>query len=44
MKIRRGNENIFVKMKCIEADDGKFKIGTCLREDTGGDRNDNICY
>lgn len=36
MKIRRGNENIFVKMKCIEADDGKFKIGTWLREDTEG--------
>lgn len=29
-------KNIFVKMKCIEADDGKFKIGTWLREDTEG--------
>lgn len=36
MKIRRGREKIDVKIKGIEAEDGKIKIGTWLREDTEG--------
>ena len=36
MKIRRGKEKIDVKVKAIENEDGKVKIGTWLREDTEG--------
>ena len=36
MKVRRGKEKIDVKIKGIESEDGKVKIGTWLREDTEG--------
>ncbi|MBU5478710.1 SpoIVB peptidase [Eubacterium sp. MSJ-13] len=36
MKVRRGREKIDVKIKGIEGEDGKIKIGTWLREDTEG--------
>ena len=36
MKISRGKEKIDVKVKAIETEDGKVKIGTWLREDTEG--------
>lgn len=36
VSVRRGREKINVKIKGIEGDDGKIKIGTWLREDTEG--------
>ncbi len=36
LKVRRGNENIDVKMNPIETEDGSYKLGVWVRDDTQG--------